>query len=65
MFLQDLYEDVEVLFVKEEEMDEDWKFLRDLAVENNCYGIFMECENWYNIDLHINIDGTVTAYCYR
>ena len=65
LFLQDSYEEVEVLLVKEEEMDEDWKFVRDLAVENNCYSIFMECENWYDIELHINIDNSVTAYCYR
>lgn len=65
LILKDIYEEVEVLFVKEEEMDEDWKFVRDLAVENNCYYIFMECENWYDVVLKINIDGTVTAYCYR
>ena len=65
LILKEFNEEVEVLFIKEEEMDEDWKFVRDLAVENNCYSIFMECENWYNIDLHINIDGSVTAYCDR
>ena len=65
LILKEFNEEVEVLFIKEEEMDEDWKFVLDLAVENNCYCIFMECENWYNIDLHINIDGSVTAYCYR
>ena len=65
LILKEFNEEVEVLLVKEEEMDEDWKFVRDLAVKNNCYSIFMECENWYNVELHINIDGSVTAYCYR
>ena len=65
LILKDIYEEVEVIFIKEEEMDEDCKFVRDLAVENNCYYIFMECENWYDVVLKINIDGSVTAYCYR
>ena len=65
LILKELNEEVEVLFIKDEEMDEDWRFLRDLAIENNCYYIFMECENWYNVELHINIDNSVTAYCYR
>lgn len=65
LILKEFNEEVEVLFIKDEEMDEDWRFLRDLAIENNCYYIFMECENWYNVELHINIDNSVTAYCYR
>ena len=65
LILKEFNEEVEVLFIKDEEMDEDWRFLRDLAIKNNCYCIFMECENWYNVELHINIDNSVTAYCYR
>ena len=65
LILKEFNEEVEVLFIKNEEMDEDLKFVRDVAVENNCYCVFMECEDWYNIELHINIDGTVTVYCYR
>ena len=65
LILKEFNEEVEVLLVKEEEMNEDWKCIRDLAIENNCYSIFIECENWYNIELHINIDNSVTAYCYR
>ena len=65
LILKEFNEEVEVLLVKDEEMDEGWRFLLDLAIENNCYCIFMECENWYNIELHINIDNSVTAYVYR
>ena len=65
LILKEFNEEVEVCLVKDEEMDEGWRFVRDLAIENNCYNIFMECENWYNIELHINIDNSVTAYCYR
>ena len=64
LLLQDLYEEVEVLLIKDEEIDEDFRFLLDFAIENNCYCIFMEFENWYNIELHINIDNSVTAYVY-
>lgn len=65
LILKEFNEEVEVLFIKDEEMDENWRFLRDLAIENNCYYIFMECENWYNVELHINIDNSVTVYGYR
>ena len=65
LILKEFNEEVEVFFVKEEEMDEDFKTFLDLAVENNCYYIFMEYENWYNVELHINIDGSVTVYAYR
>ena len=65
LILKEFNEEVEVLFVKNEEMNEDWKVVRDVAVENNCYYVFMECEYGYNIELHINIDGSVTAYGYR
>ena len=64
LLLQDLYEEVEVCLIKDEEMDEDFRLFLDFAIENNCYYIFMECENWYNIELHINIDNSVTAYVY-
>ena len=59
--LNELYEEAEVYFYEDE--DEDWKPLWDLAVENNCYAIFIENED-YNIEHHINIDGTVTTYAY-
>ena len=65
LILKEFNEDVEVLYIKNEEMDEDWKVVRDVAVESNCYCVFVECEDGYSIELHINIDGTVTAYCYR
>ena len=65
LILQEFHEEVEVCFIKDEEMDEDFRFLRDLAIENNCYYIFVECENWYDIEFNINIDNSVTAYCYR
>ena len=64
LILKEFNEEVEVLLIKDEETDEGWRFLLDLAIENNCYYIFMECENWYNIELHINIDNSVTAYVY-
>lgn len=65
LFLEEFNEEVVVLLVKEEEMDEDWKVVRDFAIENNCYCVFMKYEDGYIIELHINIDGTVTVYCYR
>ena len=65
LILKEFNEEVEVLFIKDEEMDEDWKVVRDVAVESNCYCVFMECEDGYNIELHINIDDSVTVYCYR
>ena len=65
LILKEFNEEVEVLFIKDEEMNEDWKFVRDAAIESNCYCVFIECEDWYNIEFHINIDGTVTVYCYR
>ena len=65
LLLEEFNEEVEVFFIKNEEMDEGLKVVRDIAVENSCYCVFMESEDWYNIELHINIDGTVTVYCYR
>ena len=65
LFLQDLYEEVEVLFVKKEETneDEDWQCMLDFAFENDCYAMRMEYED-YCSDIHINIDGSVTMYIY-
>ena len=65
LILKEFNEEVEVLFIKNKEMNEDLKVVRDVAVENNCYCVFMECEDGYNIELHINIDDSVTVYCYR
>ena len=64
LILQDFNEEVEVYFYKNKDEDEDWKVLWDLAVENNCYNIFIENENC-NIEHRINIDGSVTVYAYR
>ena len=65
LLLQDIYDEVEVCLCEGEDEDwKDWKVLWDFAAENNCYAICIENENC-NIDFHINIDGTVTAYAYR
>ena len=65
LLLQDLYEEVEVLFVKKEEMEEDegFQYMLDFAFENDCYAMRMEYED-YCSDIHINIDGSVTMYTY-
>lgn len=65
LLLQDLYEEVEVIFVKKEEMEEDegFQYILDFAFENDCYAMRMEYED-YCSDIHINIDGSVTMYTY-
>ena len=60
LLLQDLYEEVEVCLVE----DEDWQCMLDFAFENNYYSMRMEYED-YCADIHINIDRTVTMYTYR
>ena len=57
--LQDLYEEVEVCLVE----DEDFKPMLDFAFENNYYAVRIEHED-YCADIHINIDGTVIMYIY-
>lgn len=61
LLLQDLYEEVEVCLVEDE--DEDLKPLLDFAFENNYYAMRMEYED-YCADIHISIDGTVIMYIY-
>lgn len=63
LLLQDLYEEVEVLLVKDEDENEDLKPLLDFAFENNYYAMRMEYED-YCADIHISIDGTVIMYIY-
>ena len=65
LLLQDLYEEVEVLFIKDEETDEDedLQCMLDFAFENDYYAVRMEYED-YCSDIHINIDGSVTMYIY-
>lgn len=63
LLLQDLYEEVEVLLVKDEDENEDLKSLLDFAFENNYYAMRMEYED-YCADIHISIDGTVIMYIY-
>ena len=67
LLLQDLYEEVEVCFIKDEEMDEDeeWQCMLDFAFENNCYAMRIEYEDGYKGEAHIKIDNSVTVYCYR
>lgn len=60
LFLQDVYGDVEVYL---ENMEDWWPWLCSEAIENNCYNIFMECEDGCT-DTYINKDGTVTVYTY-
>ena len=59
--LKDLYEEVEVCLVEDE--DEDWQCMLDFAFENNYYSMRMEYED-YCADIHINIDGTAIMYIY-
>lgn len=63
LLLQDLYEEVEVLLVKDEDENEDLNPLLDFAFENNYYAMRMEYED-YCVDIHINIDGTFIMYIY-
>lgn len=62
LLLQEFNEEVEVCLENIE--DEDWKPLWDLAVECNCYNIFMESED-FCVDMYINNNDTVTVYSYR
>lgn len=59
--LKDLYEEVEVCLVEDE--DEDWQCMLDFAFENNYYSMRMEYED-YCADIHINVDGTAIMYIY-
>ena len=59
--LKDLYEEVEVYLVEDE--DEDWQCMLDFVFENNYYSVRMEYED-YCADIHINIDGTAIMYIY-
>lgn len=61
LLLQEFNEEVEVCLENME--DEDWKPLWDLAVECNCYNIFMESED-FCVDMYINNNDTVTVYSY-
>ena len=62
LFLQEFNKEVEVFLENIE--DEDCKPLCDLAIECNCYNIFMESED-FCIDMYINNNDTVTVYLYR
>ena len=59
LFLQDIYEDVEVSL----ENIEDW-WLYSEAIEYNCYAIFIKHGNFY-VNIYIHDDNTVTVYSYR
>lgn len=61
--LKDLYEEVEVCLVEDEDENEDLNPLLDFAFENNYYAMRMEYED-YCADIHISIDGTVIMYIY-
>lgn len=60
LFLQDVYEDVDVWL----ENIEDW-WLYSEAIENNCYNIFIKCENLLCVNMYIHSDETVTVYTYH
>ena len=59
LFLQDIYEDVDVWLEK----TEDW-WLYSEAIEYNCYAICIESESFYT-NIYIHDDNTVTVYTYR
>ena len=59
LFLQDIYEDVDVWLEK----TEDW-WLYGEAIEYNCYAIYIESES-FNTNIYIHDDGTATLYTYR
>lgn len=59
LFLQDIYEDVDVWLEK----TEDW-WLYSEAIEYNCYAIRIESES-FNTNIYIHDDDTVTLYTYR
>ena len=59
LFLQNIYEDVEVSL----ENIEDW-LICSKAVEHNCYAVLMEYGD-YCVNIYIHDDNTVTVYSYR
>ena len=59
LFLQDIYDDVEVL----SENIEDW-WLYSEAIEYNCYSILIEYGNFCFANMYIHDDNTVTVYFY-
>lgn len=59
LFLQDVFEDVEVWL----ENIEDWRLYSE-AIECNCYAIRILHRDFY-IDIYIHDNNTVTLYSYR
>ena len=59
LFLQDIYDDVDVWL----ENMEDW-WLYSKAVEHSCYSILIKCEKLF-VSMYIHDDNTVTVYSYR
>ena len=59
LFLQDIYEDVDVWLEK----TKDW-WLYSEAIENNCYAVRIECGSLC-ANMYIHDDDTVTVYTYR
>ena len=58
LFLQDIYEDVDVWLEK----TKDWCLYSE-AIEHNCYAILIKCGNFYT-NIYIHDDDTVTVYTY-